>query len=377
VAEDPARDSGWPPSEVGERHERFAALIRGDRAAILTAYAKSLEALRSPVIAEPCARDQAMANASEILADVAASVQGSEIRIGSRYEMLPWMIGAARTESQLSPADLLPAATAFFDVTVNSLARHVKDDPELLPCFTTTIVALNDSVSGRIREATLAYTGYLLERVDQAHIDERRRIARDLHDRLGEGMSVALRQLELHELTSGKDPPTPSLKAAMAKDAITEAMRRLRVVTSDLRQDPVRNLERALIQYIDSVAGDAAAAADVRLRVSGDETWAPSAVIDEAFLILREAIRNALRHGAPRMVVIGVALAPHELHAWVEDEGCGFVLVHRAAAVFAGTGLAAMRERAALMGGRLTIASMPGQGTHVELLVPLPGHRDE
>jgi signal transduction histidine kinase len=377
VAEDPARGSGSPPSEAGERHERFVAIIRGERAAILISYAKSLEALRSPVIAEPRARDQAMANASEILADVAASVQGIEIRIGSRYETLPWMIGAARTESQLSPADLLRAATAFFDVTVNSLARHVKDDPELLPCFTTAIVALNDNISGRIREATLAYTGYLLERIDQAHIDERRRIARDLHDRLGEGMSVALRQLELHELTSGKDPLTPSPRAAMAKDAITEAMRRLRVVTSDLRQDPVRSLEKALIQYIDSVAGDVAAAADVRLRVSGDETWAPPAVIEEAFLILREAIRNALSHGAPRMVLIGVALAPHELHAWVEDDGCGFVLVHRAAAVFAGTGLAAMRERAALMGGRLTMASMPGQGTHVELLVPLPGHRDE
>jgi signal transduction histidine kinase len=377
VAEDPARDSGWPPSEVGERHERFAALIRGERAAILTSYAKSLEALRSPVIAEPRARDQAMADASQIIADVAASVQGSETRVGGRYEMLPWMTGAARTESQLRPADLLRAATAFFDVTVNSLARHVKDHPELLPCFSTAIVALNENISGRIREATLAYTGYLLERVDQAQIDERRRIARDLHDRLGEGMSVALRQLELHELTSGKDPLTPSPRAAMAKDAITEAMRRLRVVTSDLRQDSVRSLEKALIQYIDSVAGDLAAAADVRLRVSGDETWAPPAVIDEAFLILREAIRNALSHGAPRMMLIGVALAPHELHAWVEDDGCGFVLVHRAASVFAGTGLAAMRERAALIGGRLTIASVPGQGTHVELLVPLPGHHDE
>lgn len=61
---------------------------------------------------------------------------------------------------------------------------------------------------------------------------------------------------------------------------IAEAMRRLGMVTSDLRQDSVRSLERALIQYIDSAAADA----DIRLRVSGDETWAPPAVIDEAFL---------------------------------------------------------------------------------------------
>ena len=190
-------------------------------------------------------------------------------------------------------------------------------------------------------------------------------------------MSVALRQLELHELTSETDPPTPSPRAAMAKEAIAEAMRRLRVVTSDLRQESVRSLERALIQYIDAAAGDVAANADVRLRVSGDETWASPTIIDQAFLIIREAIRNALRHGTPRMVLIGVALAPHELRAWVEDDGCGFVPGPRRDPVSAGTGLISMRERAALIGGRLTVSSIPGQGTYVELLVPLPGCRDE
>ena len=324
-------------------------------------------------MAEAGACDQAMTSAVDIIADVAASVEGSEFRLDGRHDVLPLMVGAAGTESRFSPADLLRAAGAFFDVTVSHLARHVRDDPELLPCFTTAIVALNENIGRRIREATLAYTGYLLERVDQAHIDERRRIARDLHDRLGEGMSVALRQLELHELASRDNPITAGPRAATAKDAITEAMRRLRVVTSDLRQDSVRSLENALILYIDSVAADA----DVRLRVSGDETWAAPAVIDQAFLILREAIRNALRHGAPRMVLIGVALAPHELQAWVEDDGCGFVLGHHAASVFTGTGLSSMRERAALAGGRLTIASAPGQGTHVELVIPLPGHRHD
>lgn len=373
MAEDTAQGSGWPPREVSERHERFAALIRAERTAILASYAKSLEASNSPVVAEPGARDQAMTNAAEIIAEVAASVQGGEIRTDGRSDMLPWMIGAAGTESQLSPADLLRAAAAFFDIVVTSLARHVRDDPELLPCFTAAVVALNETIGRRVREATLAYTGYLLERVDQAHVDERRRIARDLHDRLGEGMSLALRQLELHEITSREDPLTPNVRAAMAKQAITEGMRRLRVLTSDLRQDSVRSLENALIQYIDSIA----AAPDVRLRVSGDETWAPRAVIDEAFLILREAIRNALRHGDPRMVLIGVALAPHELHAWVEDDGCGFTSGDPATSVFTGTGLTSMRERAALAGGRLTVASVPGQGTLVELLVPLPGHFDE
>ena len=358
MAEDPVQVSRWPPSEVSERHERFAAFIRTERAAILAAYADTLEVLRSPVIAESRACDQAMTDAAQIIVDVAASAQGNDIRSDGSYETPPWMIGTGRTESQLSPADLLRAATALFGVTVSALASHVKDDPELLPCFTTAIVALNESIGRRIREATFAYTGFLLERVDQANADERRRIARDLH-----------------EITSREDQLTTSPRAAMAKDAIAEAMRRLRVVTSELREDSVRSLGKALIQYIDSAAPDAAA--DVRLRVSGDETWAPSAVIDEAFLILREAIRNALRHGSPRMILIGVAVAPHELHAWVEDDGFVFVFVNHVDQAFTGSGLLSMRERAALLGGRLTIASVPGQGTGVELLVPLSGHSDE
>lgn len=354
-----------PPGEAGERQERFAALIGTDRTAILASYARSLDAWPHPVVAGPCARDQVMTSGAEILADVLASLWG-----GGGH---PTPAGTVQAESWLGPADLVRAAGTFFNVAVGFLGAHVTADPELLPCFITAVQALNESISRRIREATLAYTGSLLERVDQAHIDERRRIARDLHDRLGEGMSVALRQLELHEIAGRQDPRTSAPRAAMAKQALAEAMRRLRLVTSGLRQDSVRSLEKALVRYIDSADSDA----EVRLRVSGDERWAPLPVIDEAFLIIREAIRNALAHGSPRLVLIGVALAPHELLAWVHDDGIGFAAGQARDPGAAGTGLASMRERAAMLGGRLKIASVPGQGAVVELLVPLLGHPDE
>ena len=74
------------------------------------------------------------------------------------------------------------------------------------------------------------------------------------------------------------------------------------------------------------------------------------------------------------LILIGVNLGPHELHAWVEDDGRGFVVARHPAPPTAG--LVSMRERAALIGGRLTISSSPGHGTHVEVLVPLWGQRD-
>ena len=362
-----------PPGKTDERDDRFAGLISAECAAILADYANRLQAPGSPVVADPRARAQAVQGCADIIADVAASVRGSGHRADDHDKMLAQMIGQTRADSRLSPADLLWAAAAFFEVTVSSLARHVSMDPELLPCFITAIVALNESISRWIREATLAYAGFLLERVDRVHVDERRRIARDLHDRLGEGLSVALRQLELYELADEEDLDARGASSERAKEALVEAMRRLRLVTSGLRQEAPRSLETSLVQYLDSVTTKT----DVRLRVSGDESWVPPAVIEEAFLIIREAIRNALTHAMPQLVLIGVTLAPHELHAWIDDNGRGFVLSGDTNPPSAGTGLASMRERAALVGGRLTLDSARGQGTHLELLIPLPGHRDD
>lgn len=349
--------------------ERFAALIRTDRDAIVRSFARRLEESHNPLMKEPCSRKQVLAMASEIIADVAESVRAGAVRIDDGYKLLCWTFGEVQAQNNLSRADALRASVALFEVAVDALTGRVRDDPALLPSLVTGILALNKSTALRIRETTLAYTGRLLDRVHQAHLSERRRIARELHDRLGEGLSGALRQLELAEITCPESAPG----TALARDALVEGMRRLRLVISDLRQDPVTSLEKALTAYVESIAADVC----IRLRVSGDETWASPTVIDETYLIMREAIRNSIRHAEPRLVLIGVDVDPRELRAWVEDDGRGFDAGCQDPAPSATAGLASMRERAELIGGTLTITSAPGQGTEVELLVPLPGSRDE
>jgi len=349
--------------------ERFAVLIRADCDAILSSFAATLDDPQSLACGDTSARRHALASAALIIAEIAARVQGGDTSTGDRNEVLSWLVGAPHAESELSPADTLGTAVSLFNATVSVLARDVANDPEFLPYFVTALLALNESISRRVREAMSTYSGYLLERVEQAHVDERLRAARELHDRLGEGLSVALRQLELHEISGQHDPLTSVPRTAIAKDALTQTMSRLRDLTSDLRQATVRNMETALVGYLDSIAADA----EIRLRVSGDEAWAPPAVIDEAYLIVREALRNALTHSNAKLVLIGVTIAPHELDAWVEDYGCGFAVAKSSA----GTGIAAMRERAASIGGRLTLVSVPGQGTNVGLRVTLTGHYDD
>jgi len=211
-----------------------------------------------------------------------------------------------------------------------------------------------------------------------AHLGERHRIARELHDRVGNGLSVAHRQLELLRDDGDKARVPAATRAERAHRAVVESMEGLRAVIRDLRREvPFDNspasLEEALVDYLDT-----ARAVDVtpRLRMTGDETLVPPVTREESFLIVREAIRNALDHGAPRAVLISVDIAPHELRAVVEDTGRGF---DRATAPPAGTmssyggGLSSMRERAALLGGSASVSSRPGHGTRVELVVPLPG----
>jgi len=207
-------------------------------------------------------------------------------------------------------------------------------------------------------------------RVHEARLEERRRIARELHDRLGEVLTVGLRQLDLDEIMG---PEIPEGQSAIAREVLVEAMRRLRLVTSGLRDEPVTSFEKALVDYLNRVCADA----DIHLVVLGDETWASAEIIDEAFLIAREALRNALTHGAPQSVVVGIEVTRRELRAWVDDDGKGFTVGGDAESPAAGTGLATMRERAALLSGTLAIVSKPGRGTSVELTVPLAGRRQK
>jgi signal transduction histidine kinase len=136
-------------------------------------------------------------------------------------------------------------------------------------------------------------------------------------------------------------------------------------------ETPSTSLEKALLGFIEDAR---VGAVDIRLRVNGDETWASAAIRDESFLILREAVLNALRHGEPTMVIVRADIAPHELRASVKDDGKGFD--PRRGSASGGIGLSSMRERSEIIGGTLTICSELTRGTQLELLVPLPGLAD-
>ncbi len=345
---------------------RLASRLEADRAEILATYEHVLTEVGSSLLRDPQAREQVLAHGGQILSDVVHSLRAGTVSVaGDR--LLAWDIGRTRAAGGVHPHESLRAAAAFFEIVLKAGARELGTDGSLLLMALT----LNEIISMRIREATSGYSGHLLNEINEAHISERRRIARELHDRIGHSLTTAHRQLDLYQIHQ-KDPLTAANRVQAAEEAIREALENLRAVTSELGlQEPLKSLEKALASYLDSVAGITVA---LRLQVNGDETWASPAIRDESFLIIREAIRNALAHGDPTIVLIRVDIAPAELRAWVEDDGSGFDITAQDSAR---GGLLSMRERSDLMGGSISVMSKPGWGTQVELAVPLAGRRDD
>ncbi|KAB8190966.1 hypothetical protein FH608_033535 [Nonomuraea phyllanthi] len=271
----------------------------------------------------------------------------------------------------MHPKTSLEAGSYFFRIALRRLARLIADESDTpAELITLAVSGMEESLSRRIRESAESYHSFLLNQVHEAQEEERRRIARELHDRIGHGISVAHQQLALSEAYRASDSARASAKITVVQHAIQETMENLRQLTSELHpQTPVKSLEKSLMGFLEAVEDDGVS---VALTVSGDEGWADPRVLDEAFLIVREAVRNALTHGRPPVVLVRVNIAPHELFASVQDNGRGFD--QAAVRGRGGVGLTSMSERAELLDGQVIVSSEPGQGCLVELSIPLKRH---
>ncbi|MDP9861392.1 MULTISPECIES: sensor histidine kinase [Streptosporangium] len=316
---------------------------------------------------------QMMANAEEILSDVATALETGKVQTDDSHSLLAWDIGADRAGAGIHPKESLDAASIFFRIALSTLSELLREHPDYVRLFNIVTLSLEQSISTRIRAASESYTSFLLNKMHEVQVEERRRIARELHDRIGHGISVVHQQLELYEFHHSTEPARALVNVELAEQAIQETMRNLRQVTSELHpHEPLKSLEKALLGYLATVeTGDVA----VHLHVNGDETWASPEVRDESFLIFREATRNALAHAQASMILIRIDIAPHELLGFVRDNGRGFAVdqVPNTGSM----GLISMRERAELLGGTITVTSDPVEGTCVDLHMPLPGRLDE
>lgn len=197
-------------------------------------------------------------------------------------------------------------------------------------------------------------------RVDNARIEhlatvtERARIARDLHDVLGQSLTGIVMRAQLAQRLVPLDPDRAVAEAAALERTARQALTEVREAVGGWRHVP---LEREL-----AVSGEALAAADIELSVD----WSPDLVLEPRVeqalsLALREAVTNVVRHAGARRCTVSLVRDGGEVRLRVADDGSGGLAPE-------GNGLLGMRERLAAIGGRLQREA--AGGTAVTISVP-------
>jgi PAS domain S-box-containing protein len=211
----------------------------------------------------------------------------------------------------------------------------------------------------------------LSRRLVESQETERRHIARELHDEVGQTLTVAEMNLQVVMRSSHASPLTRRLKDSL--QAVERVLAQVRDLSLNLRPSMLDDLglESALKWYINRQAALSGLQAEFQTDALEDRL---DPVIETAcFRVGQEALTNVVRHAHARVVNVTLRKQNGHLHLLVRDDGVGFDVeaLRQKAAQGASLGLLSMEERATLVDGRLELKSTPGQGTEVHAFFPL------
>jgi len=262
-------------------------------------------------------------------------------------------------------------------VILNAVASGTEAEPELL------LLARDITEETRIREALQRRTEELEEmrlRLDsltrqslRAQENERRHLARELHDELGQALTAVRLQL----LTAVREE-NADRKVQIAQEAVKElesTLQWVRNLSSSLRPAMLDDfgLIPALRWFLDRQGK--AANLEWRLTACGMEGKVPLEIETIGFRVAQEAVTNVVRHAGARHLAIRIRRCKTALTLTIRDDGTGFSVPEVMARAARGErlGIRGMQERVALAGGSLRFRSSPGCGTTVAVLLPLGG----
>jgi len=211
----------------------------------------------------------------------------------------------------------------------------------------------------------------LSRKVLVAQEDERARVARDLHDELGQ-IITALR-LEMDLSRKGLPIPTEAARDTFRGpiDLLEKATAELRRICEGLRPPLLDDLGLgpAVGRQMERFAERTGIEISSDLRIDED-TPVPKEIAVTAYRIMQEAMTNVSRHAGATVLLVSLLIEPRKLLLSIYDNGAGFD--PDALEASRGSGIAGMEERAHLVDGRLQIHSVTGEGTRVVLDCPLP-----
>jgi signal transduction histidine kinase len=208
-------------------------------------------------------------------------------------------------------------------------------------------------------------------RRDQAVLEERARIARELHDAVAHHVSMMVVQAESARVGTPGLPPAGQDSLAAIRETGRQALAELRRLVGMLRAEAgepaaTRQPQPGLDRLDELVAAAGTAGNDVRLRREGEPYVVPAGVDMNAYRIVQEALTNVRRHAPGAAAEVLIRYADGAVRVEVRDHGPGPQSIN-----LDGHGLLGMRERAAMIGGSLRAGAAPGGGFLVTADLPI------
>jgi signal transduction histidine kinase len=276
-------------------------------------------------------------------------------------------------EVEQEAARLLGARSALYvpllvrNEAIGVIAVHDKNGAD--PRFTdedlriTEIFAARAAVAVELRQRVARNA---LERVLSAQEDERRRLARELHDETGQALTSIL--LGLRGLEDAKDPEALRAAVGEVRDLVRSTLQDVRRLAVELRPKALDDfgLVPAVERLTESFAEQTGI--DVEFVHNITDSRLPPGIETALYRIVQESLTNVVKHARAGHVSIVLTGKHGSVSILVEDDGVGF---EPSRSRGDGLGLLGMRERVELLGGRMTVESRPGAGTTFVAEVPV------
>lgn len=288
----------------------------------------------------------------------------------------------------------LPVDKFFYgaaaSLMVHAVVIGIRALPVALPVFGGSLP--NESLSIHLaHSASMVGLGYFLlragqvfsheqiwvledNRQQQALLQERLRIGRDLHDGVIQslyGIGLSLGAAAQAGEAQGKD--MGFLRESVERLDQTIADIRSYIWALEVEGDDVRSLQNRLAAIVHQFQATTSARISFKFRGMGNGTQLPPGLVFHLGLILHESLSNAVRHSGAQHIVVNLEFTRDGLDMVVRDDGKGIGPADIKSAGMGGRGIANMRERSAALGGTVDISSTPNNGTTVYIYIPLGG----
>lgn len=298
-------------------------------------------------------------------------------RVHSQAAQIPTLMVSSRNDGETAVAAFKLGAQDFIlqkpdyhtelVFSLNSMLRRAETERQNVR-LTKELELLNRSLEAQVitRTRELQALSLRLLRIQE---DERRAIARELHDEIGQLLTGLKLQLESALKSAGDSTLRNPLAEAMT--TATNLLEHVRTLTQQYRPRVLDDLglQPALEWHAKQFTKQTGI--DVALDVSLPPERLPGELETVAYRIIQEALTNAARHAQAKVVSVTVTTDEKKLLVEVLDRGRGFDLTSTLARTDS-LGLAGLRERVNLAGGRIEIDSRPGGGTRISTEFPLP-----